>query len=397
MTTLGYLVPEFPSQTHAFFWREVSAVRALGVDVHLLSTRAPLPNACPHAFAIAAREQTHYVFPPSWQAVLATVIARPGRIMAALGYLARLNESSFSEKVRYLALVACSVDLLHFSRKHGLDHIHVHSCADAAHLAAICRAMGGPAYSLTLHGDLPVYGKDHAAKMRNVSFVSAVTRPLQEQIVRQVGLSFDRVPLIPMGVDTEKFHDAGRRPGHANRLHLVTVARLNPTKGHEIALKAMRLAMDEGCDLHYTIAGEGPHRAEVEKEVRRLGLSEHVTLAGVISEEAVLELLRTADVFVLPSFGLGEAAPVSVMEAMACGMPVVCSRIGGTADMIQDGVDGLLVEQKDEAGLTSAMVMLGSRVERRREIGRAARRKAVEAFDYRIHARELVDRIQRGP
>jgi colanic acid/amylovoran biosynthesis glycosyltransferase len=392
---LGYLVPEFPSQTHAFFWREISALRALGSEVHLISTRRPPAEACPHDFAATAGGQTHYVFPPAWWEALWMLMCRPIGAANALSYLAQLKESTTLEKVRYLALVACAADLLNLTRQRRLDHIHVHSCADAAHLAALCHALGGPPYSLTLHGDLQVYGKNHPSKMRSAAFVCAVTHPLKDQIVRQVGLPPDRVPIIPMGVNTDEFRDAGGRSFLPNRLHMVTVARLNPTKGHEIALESMRLALDQGCNLHYTIAGEGPHRGAVVEQVRRLNLADRVALPGIISEDAVLRLLQEADVFVLPSFGLGEAAPVSVMEAMACGLSVVCSRIGGTPDMITDGVDGILVEQKDVAGLASAMLMLAGNVERRAELGRAARRKAREAFDYRIHAKQLLDRIQR--
>ena len=391
---LGYLVPEFPSQTHAFFWRELSAIRALGDEVHILSTRRPLPEACPHDFADPARRQTHYVFPPDWMSVLSTVIHRPVGMAATCGYLARLHESTLLEKARTLALVPCAADLWNFSRRHRLDHIHVHSCADAAHLAALCRTLGGPTYSLTLHGDLPVYGKDHTSKMRSAAFVSAVTRPLQDQIVHQVGLPRERVPVIPMGVDTDRFRDEGLRSHLPDRLHMATVARLNPTKGHEIALEAMRLALNQGCDLRYTIAGEGPHRNVIEEQVRRLDLADRVAMPGILSEKAVLRLLQEADAFVLPSFGLGEAAPVSVMEAMACGLPVICSLIGGTPDMITSGVEGVLVEQKDVAGLESAMLMLASRPDRRAEMGQAARRRAVSTFDYRTHAKALRDRIR---
>jgi glycosyltransferase involved in cell wall biosynthesis len=394
LMNLGYLVPEFPSQTHAFFWRELSAIRAMGDEVHILSTRRPPYEACPHDFADSARRQTHYVFPPEWQSVLSTVIRRPGGMAAACGYLARLDESTLLEKARTMALVACAADLWNFSRHHRLDHIHVHSCADAAHLAALCRTLGGPTYSLTLHGDLPVYGKDHTSKMRSAAFVSAVTRPLQDQIVQQVGLPLDRVPVIPMGVDTDRFQDRGLRSHLPHRLHMVTVARLNPTKGHEIALEAMRLALNQGYDLHYTIAGEGPHRHAIEEQIRRLDLAHRVAMPGILSEEAVLRLLQEADAFVLPSFGLGEAAPVSVMEAMACGLPVICSLIGGTPDMITSGVEGILVEQKDVAGLESAMLMLASRPDRRAGMGRAARRRAVSTFDYRNHAKALRDRIR---
>src|SRR5262249_48333734 len=173
-----------------------------------------------------------------------------------------------------------------------------------------------------------------------------------------VGLPEDRVGVVWMGVDCEAFRDEGRRAYEPGRLHLVTVARLNPMKGHRHALAAMRAALDSGADLRYTIAGEGPHRGEIEADAKRLGLDGRVDMAGTLGEEAVRDLLQRADAFVLPSVGLGEAAPVSVMEAMACGLPVVSSVIGGTPDMITSGEDGILVRQGDEQGLGGGFLLV---------------------------------------
>jgi colanic acid/amylovoran biosynthesis glycosyltransferase len=108
----------------------------------------------------------------------------------------------------------------------------------------------------------------------------------------------------------------------------------------------------------------------------------------------VLELLQASDAFVLPSAGLGEAAPVSVMEAMAIGLPVVCSIIGGTADMITDGVDGLLIAQKDVAGLAQAFEKLARDLTLRQRLGQAARARAIEVFDYRVMAKKLHEVIE---
>ncbi len=390
---LGYFVPEFPSQTHAFFWREVQALRQNGVRVHLISSRRPDPSACRHEFAAAAAAETHYVYPPRWLRAMTTLAARPLRTLRALRYVAGLKQSSLKRRLVYTGLLLSAADLLTHARSRGIQHLHVHSCADAAHLAALCHLLGGPPYSLTLHGDLPVYGTDHASKMQSARFVACVTSPLQKQVVEQIGLPPERAPVLWMGVDTERFRHDQRPTPPPRSLHLVTVARLNPTKGHVHALAAMRQAIERGYDLRYTIAGEGPHRAEIEVTIKRLGLLDCVRMAGTLSEAAVLELLREADVFVLPSFGLGEAAPVSVMEAMACGLPVICSIIGGTPDMITSGVDGFLVPQQDEKGLADALVSLADDPALRERIGRAARERALRSFDSRATARRLLEAI----
>jgi glycosyltransferase involved in cell wall biosynthesis/GT2 family glycosyltransferase len=394
---IGYLVPEFPAQTHAFFWREVVAWREAGVVVSLLSSRRPEPGACRHAFAEGAARETYYLFPPHLPRALGALLVRPFGSVRAVGYVLGLHESPWQRRLRNLGLVLCAGDLVGHSREHGYGHVHVHSCADTAHVAALAKILGGPTYSLTLHGDLPVYGADHASKMARATFVACVTAPLRRQVLEQVGLPEDRTGVLWMGVDTRAFQDAAAgRSFEPGRLHLVTVARLNAAKGHRHALAAMRSGVNQGLDLRYTIAGEGPHRAEIEADIARLGLGDRVTMAGTVSEEGIRDLLARADAFVLPSVGLGEAAPVSVMEAMACGLPVISSIIGGTPDMITHGVDGLLVAQGDETSLADAMTLLARDPAERRRLGRAARDRAVRCFDSRQTAMRLLEAIT-GP
>lgn len=392
--TFGYLIPEFPSQTHVLFWREIAVLRSWGTRLAIFSTRRPAPEACPHAFARQAREETRYLFPPRWFSATRTLAGCGHRIGKAIGYVLGLRESSLAVRLRLPGLIPCAADLLHHCRGLNVSHLHVHSCADAAHLAALCHILGGPSYSLTLHGDLDVYGRDHASKMRRATFVSAVTASLQEEVLARVGLEEDRVPVIWMGVDTDRFIDSLERRYDANRLHVVTVARLNVTKGHAVGLECVRRLVDEGLDIRYTLAGEGPHRGIIEEDIRRLRLTDRVTLAGTISEDEVIRLLQTADAFLLTSFGLGESGPVAVKEAMACGLPAVCSIIGGTRDMIRHGVDGFLIEQKDIDGNTEALRLLARDPQKRRDMGRAARRRAEEVFDYRMYIRQLLDRLE---
>lgn len=387
---LGYLVPEFPAQTHAFFWREVQALAASGMDVRLVSTREPSASACPHAFSDEARARTHYLFPPSGGALLGA-LARPGAFARALSYVATLGGA---ERVRQLPLLAVAADLVAWSQREGVTHLHVHSCARAAHLAALAHRLGGPTYSLTLHGDLEVYGRDHGSKMADARFVSTVTRPLQRQVLDATALPPERVPVIRMGVDTDRFAPDAASPEPAGPLRLLTVARLAEVKGHRYALDAILRARESGAAFRYTIAGDGPHRDRVEAAVAERGLGDCVSLVGRVSEDEVLRLLHACDVFVLPSYGLGEAAPVSVMEAMACGRAVVCSRIGGTPDMIRDGVDGVLVDQRDAEGLAAAFARLAAEPEWRRGLASAARERAVALFDYRACAAELRREIE---
>lgn len=391
----GYLVPEFPGQTHVFFWHEVEALRSAGEDVLLISTRKPPPHACRHEFAPAAAAETHYLFPPA-ASRLVRWSARGGQgLRRAIAYLRGLEASGLRNRVRQSALLAVAVDLVEWAYKEQITHIHAHSCADAAHVVALSRSLGGPPYSLALHGDLDVYGIDHRSKMREATFISTDGAHLREQILARAGVSEDRVFTTFMGVKTADLAQLGKdRSQIPGKLHLLTVARLHPAKGHVHALAAVHRAVLAGLDIRYTIAGDGPYRADLESRIHKLGLGNRVTLTGTASEGEVNQLLSDADAFVLPSTGMGEAWPVIVMQAMAAGLPVITSIIGATGEMITTGEDGLLVPQGDEDGLFNAIAQLTEDVETRRRIGQAARRAACQRFDVAVTAGRLRNAIR---
>lgn len=372
----GVLIPEFPTQTHIAMWRVAAALRELGEDVRLLSTRRPEDTHRVHAKLTEEQARTHYVWPPAPLAVA----RRLGNPAAAARVLAYVRGVAHSRRTTLAGLAASAADLADHCRGERISHVLVHSCADAAHVAAMSRLLGGPRYSLRLGGDLQVYGKDHAAKMRDATVVVAAAENNREQVLREVGLPPERVITSWLGVDTRRFTPGTPRQEGAP-LHLATVARLNPLKGHRFVLQALRRAIDAGAACRYTIAGAGPEEANIRAQIAQLGLSDAVTLVGPLDEARVIGLLQDSDLFALASFGLGEAAPVAVLEAMACGVVPLCTIIGGTPDMIRHGVDGALFPQQEDAPIAEWLTRLSRDRGELARMRAAARQRAVEAFD----------------
>jgi colanic acid/amylovoran biosynthesis glycosyltransferase len=393
MMKLGMLIPEFPTQTHIFFWREVEALRDFGVDVRLISTRRP-PEGCPHAFAETAIKQTHYVYPPSyWSA--ARHLLNPLHIFRGLKYIWTLSEG-WSRKFRAFGYLLCAADLVAYAQEHQLDHIHVHSCSDAAHIAAMARLIGSAPYSLHLHGDLEVYGTDHHQKSAGAAFVCAAARTMQQQLIDIARVPIEKTYTMWMGVDTSNFKGPTRALSVGRSLHLVSIGRLHLCKGHRYTLQAIRKLLDAGLDIRYTIAGTGPHQHDVASSVAEGNFGDRVQMVGSLGDVEVGKLLNSADAFVLSSVGVGEASPVAVMEAMSAGIPVISSIIGGTPDMIEDGVDGLLVDQKDVTALSNAIRLLHDDPEFRTRLSIAARKRACSQFDYRVTSRKLLTAIEKS-
>lgn len=391
---IGLLIPEFPQQTHVAWWRVGRAMTEQGADVRMVSTRRPPAGLHCHRALIEASEHTFYVWPPKPGAVAREAARSIPAIARGLGYILRLPESSLREKLRLLPLIPAALNLRRWARQNAVDGVFVHSCANAAHLVALSRVMGGPRYALRLGGDLEVYGKDHAAKMARAEFVAAGAASYVPRIVNECGVPPERAFWTWVGVDTRTFTPAApdqrRRRDPDEPLHAVTVARLTDTKGHVDALEAIAQLRDSGICVRYTIAGRGPEETNIRAAIDRLALGDRVSLVGALDQAQVIDLLRRADAFLLCSYGLGESTPAVVSEAMACGIPAISTIIGGTTDMIEPGVDGLLVPQRDVAAIAAALRQLAEDEPTRRAMAERALAKSTQ-FDCRRTARRVLD------
>jgi glycosyltransferase involved in cell wall biosynthesis len=191
----------------------------------------------------------------------------------------------------------------------------------------------------------------------------------------------NRVFVIPNGVDTCRFSPRPRDAYQLERLGLPhdakivgLVAVLRPEKNHELFLRAALLVRKQVPEAHFVLVGNGPQRASLERLTAELGLSRAVHFLGARND--VPELLPLFDVFALTS--KIEASPVSILEAQACGVPVVATRVGSIPESVIDGETGLLVTPDDVEGVASAVTRLLRSPALARSLGAAAREFVAE-------------------
>jgi glycosyltransferase involved in cell wall biosynthesis len=191
----------------------------------------------------------------------------------------------------------------------------------------------------------------------------------------------ERVVVIPNGVDTERFiprrRDSSRLeqlriPHDAKTVGLVAV--LRPEKNHELFLRAASLVRKQVPEAHFVLVGDGPERAALERLTGELGLGASVHFLG--ARRDVAELLPLFDVFALTS--KIEASPVSILEAQACGVPVVATRVGSIPESVIDGETGLLVKSEDVDGMAAAITRILQVPSLGRSLGAAAREFVAE-------------------
>jgi sugar transferase (PEP-CTERM/EpsH1 system associated) len=213
--------------------------------------------------------------------------------------------------------------------------------------------------------------------------VFALTRELRDYHARQVWISPERIGVIYNGVDTQRFAP-NKKTRIATRAELGlpetsfvvgSVGRLVPIKDHQTLLKAAALLSAKGIDVRLLLVGSGPEREKLQSQA--IGpLEGRVCFAG--DSGRVPEMLNAMDVFVLPS--LGEGMSNTLLEAMACGLPVLATSVGGNPEIIENNVDGRLFTPGDADRLAAQLKLLAQEPALIHQLGTAARNRAIESF-----------------
>lgn len=189
--------------------------------------------------------------------------------------------------------------------------------------------------------------------LKNAALVTANSRFTECSVLRH-GVSPDRVRLLYPGTDATRFAPAARRGARVNgRPTILTVARLDELyKGHDTVIRSLPLVKAKCPDIRYVVIGDGRLRGYLGRLAASLGVEQHVAFLGNVSDDALPEVYRNADVFVqmsreARSGGGAEGFGIVCLEAAASGLPVIAGRSGGLPDAVVDGVTGLLVDPED--------------------------------------------------
>ena len=213
-----------------------------------------------------------------------------------------------------------------------------------------------------------------------------VSRALAHQLIER-GCPASRTEVHHSGIDCQRFQYRARTNDTNKPVRLVTVARLVEKKGIDYAIDAVARLAHDGHAVEYDIIGDGPRRAQLEERIGARGLESRVRLLGWRQPDDVGALLDQAHILIAPSVtasdGDQEGIPNALKEAMAMGMPVVATRHGGNAELVEHGVSGLLAPERDAAALSMCIAELIATPECWPAMGRAGRRKVETEFDAR--------------
>lgn len=404
---IGYFIPEFPGQTHAFFWRERRALQDLDIQAEWLSTRRPPKKIISHSWAKEAEQDTTYLLPfttaDSFQAFTEILSAGPVAWWRCFQSIVSAPNLSIKDRAKLFAMIGVAGKLSRISKQANWHHIHVHSCANSANIAMFNYFLTGVTYSLTLHGPaLETYGNNQEEKWKYSLFSLVVSDKLLKDVqVKLKGYLPPMVVSVPMGVNLSELER--KSPYQAweegQPCHIFSCGRLNLIKGHDYLLQTLAMLKARGIPATLTIAGEdeqggqGYHQTLVTL-IDELGLQDSVNLLGAVSQERIRQELESAHVFALASHN--EGIPVAVMEAMAMEMPVVVTDVGGNSELIESGRDGILVPDREPEAMANAISEVLKSQEIARSLSQASRQKIAEKFHDRRSAEILYECLQKA-
>jgi L-malate glycosyltransferase len=285
---------------------------------------------------------------------------------------------------------SCSRHLANLLRRERVDVVHAHQYTPFFYGMMARLLYRRPPVLFTEHGrhqpDYPRRKRSIANRLflRRHDRVVGVGEAVRQALIQNEGIPADRVGVIYNGINLAPFakgtpdRAALRREigVGAQDLVIFQVARLDYLKDHATAIRALAHVVQRRKDAKLVLVGEGPELGSIQEVVRRFQLESNVRFLGLRTD--VARLLSAADLFLLTS--ISEGIPLTVIEAMAAGIPVVATRVGGLAEVVADGQTGLLAAAGDDVGLAQHILHLAANPALAQQMGQCGKVRAQQAF-----------------
>ncbi len=396
---VAFIYGRFPAISETFLLREMNALAAMGLDI------IPL--------ALAPGDE---VVHPDARAWLERVIYRPrGRPMEQLaaaasccfrwpmgvygaGYMAwslAWRHPLYSREISLAFLAAC-----YFARRLAgrICHVHATFASIPATVGLFLAELLDLSFSFAGHAR-DVFTREGSflpLKVSEAEFVVVCSEAAMRALSRHHPPD-GRIHLIRHGVDTSKYALLGETHNPVPRI--VSVGRLVPKKGFDHLLDAVSILLSRDVEVELFIVGDGPLRGELERKARGLGLQDLVHFVGPLAEDELLRLYGAMDLAVLASCptpdGDTEGVPNVLIEAMALGIPVVATAVGGIPELVEDGRTGLLAKPGDADDLARKISRLLADAGLRMRLRSAARAKVEREYNLFRNASRLYELFRR--
>ena len=395
MSPFAYLFERFPSFGQTFCYREVAELYRQGITPPIFSIRNPKDEPAQDWDARIV-ERVHYL--PEEKELLDDVgrASKKGRLTSEI--IAALDE--WGRRTDFLRLYQAVYVGLRLQQA-GISHVHAHFAGMAARTAFWIAKFFPVTFSFTAHANdifAPKKFEIGLDKLIATARLIITETDFAEKFLRErFPERADRVHRIYNGLNLAEF-------GHANFSSdpplIVAIGRLIVKKGFANLIRACALLVDRGKSFRCEIFGDGPLENQLRAQIEELGLQEFVQLPGPKPQHELRARLADASVFVLPSVPEPEGGmdnlPTVIMEAMATGLPVVSTRVGGIPEMVIDNQTGFLVQPEDAVALAGAIEKVTNDRSLGQTLGRSGYEHAQKLFSIEKNVRELCALLSSG-
>ena len=381
---IAYFTNTYPRATDTFIRLEVLGLRKRGLDVSTYSVRKSGDDHNVDDEVISEKANTSFILPFNvfelLLALLKALLFSPVRFLEALKITVKTSRPGIKGHFLQWAYFLEAVVLSNRLTKDKVEHLHNHLGDNSGTVTLLAAKLINIPYSISIHGPHIFFDGPNWAlneKTKHAKFISCIGHFCTSQMMLYSESDYwDKFHIIRCGVDLEKYQYKGvtKQPRK-----LLFVGRLSNEKGLNVLLDSLAALSSETHDIKLTVLGDGPSRKDLEKQAQDLNLNDVVIFKGFVDQPTIRNHLNDSDIFILPSFA--EGIPVSLMEAMAIGVPVITTYVGGISELVVDGETGLLCYASDSDGLANAIKTYLSDQELLQQIVTKARHHVETEFD----------------
>jgi colanic acid/amylovoran biosynthesis glycosyltransferase len=378
---IAYIMSRFPLLSETFILREMIEVEKLGFEIALYPLMCEdQPVVHKEAMEWSARANC---IPFISSAIIAenmrVFLGNPFKYISLIWQIFWGNISSFGFLVKGLYLFPKAVYTARRLKEDNVEHIHAHYASHPALEAWIIHKLTGISYSIMIHShDIYDCHAMLGPKLKDAAFLATIS---QYNIDYMKNLLGDWIPakchIVRCGIDPLKFVPVPKT--EHDIFKILQIGTLHWKKGQVYLIQAMAKFREYGIPFRLQIIGEGEERANIEAEIRKYQLEDVVELLGAKTQSEVAQILPNADCYIQSS--VSEGIPVAIMEAMACELPVVATRITGIPELVLHNKTGLLTESMDVDGMANALRQIKQEQERAGEMGKQGRLWVQTEFD----------------
>lgn len=402
---IAMVVGTFPTPTETWIPDQVVGLLARGHRVRLFAS-PPVEHQSPHPIVVQHHLLDRVIYhPPRPAPRWARVPAQLARVALGLhmgprALLASLDVRRHGYHAASGTITYPLLALLPALRRERFDIVHAHDalCGLAPALLKGLGRLNAPLL-VTLHGpdinDPAIVRRSRGYPLlaRHVDAFTAGSEYVKRRAER-LGFAAGRIHVLPQSVRADDWSFLPRRPGPDGTVCLLCIGRLSPVKGVHLAIGAMAALARDHPHLRLILAGDGPLRSELEALAVSLGVADRVEFLGMLTRDRLLPVLERAHILVHPGVqfpdGFGEAQGMVLLEAQACGLPVVTTTAGGIPESVRDGESAIVVPHSDQQALTNAIDTLLRNPEHWPAMGRAGR----ELVESRFSLDHMIDQLE---